>query len=332
MIIIIIVAVKVERSRMKFLSSLLQKCCFIRRFDPRLCLCNLHLYHHNRFKIRKSYLESRNDSKRCKNGETDSVKLLLIGLDNAGKTTLALHLRKESTNQVIPTIGFTRYELNTLDSDYGDVEDHQDRFEKIILYDVGGGSKIRGIWKNYYALVHGFIFVVDSIDLERFNEIKELLLEMVSIPNVIGKSILIFLNKEDAIQDHHQIDLLKLKNIEDELSKFDCPIRIQSIAAQNHSTECIDTKSIDPKIVSGLRWLLDSIQSQWPILNERVKVDTRKQIALENELMSKRITSLKENKKMQQNKTGSDRSVENEKNRFFSLKKITNKIYPIKKF
>lgn len=40
----------------------------------------------------------------------------------------------------------------------------------VTLYDLGGGTKIRGIWKNYLAEVHGIIYVVDASDPARVEE------------------------------------------------------------------------------------------------------------------------------------------------------------------
>lgn len=107
--------------------------------------------------------------------------MLLLGLDNAGKTSVALRLSGDSVEDVVTTIGFSNYELKPANKN--------DPF-KYILYDLGGGQRIRTIWKNYFALVHGIIFVIDSSDLERINDVKQTLTNVIAHEKIVGKPIL----------------------------------------------------------------------------------------------------------------------------------------------
>lgn len=59
------------------------------------------------------------------------------------------------------------------------------------IIDVGGGKTIRGIWKNYFPLVHGFLLVIDSHDVARIDQVKELLRETLSDDKVGGKPLLV---------------------------------------------------------------------------------------------------------------------------------------------
>ena len=81
-------------------------------------------------------------------------------------------------DDAIPTVGFSVVEMKKFD-----------RF-KVIVYDLGGGLKIRAIWTNYYALVHGIIFVIDSSDFNRLDQVKEVFQSVVSNEKVQGKPIL----------------------------------------------------------------------------------------------------------------------------------------------
>ena len=65
-----------------------------------------------------------------------------------------------------------------------------DKF-RVILYDLGGGARIRDIWKNYFALIHGIIFVIDSSDISRVLEVKDVVEEVVSNDKIAGKPILV---------------------------------------------------------------------------------------------------------------------------------------------
>lgn len=81
-------------------------------------------------------------------------KILMLGLDAAGKTTILYALKLGRINNTIPTIGFNVEELH---------------YEKVsfMVWDVGGQEKLRNLWAHYYEGTNGLIFVVDSSDQER---------------------------------------------------------------------------------------------------------------------------------------------------------------------
>lgn len=64
--------------------------------------------------------------------------LLLVGLDNAGKTVAAKGLAGESVDAVVPTVGFSVVNL------------YYKKY-KVKVFDLGGGSNIRGIWHRYFV-------------------------------------------------------------------------------------------------------------------------------------------------------------------------------------
>ncbi len=84
----------------------------------------------------------------------------------------------ESLESVAPTVGFSSAEF---------------KFNKknILIYDLGGGKKIRDIWKNYFSEVYGLIYVVDSSEPGRLKECKGVLKSLVTHPKVAGKPILL---------------------------------------------------------------------------------------------------------------------------------------------
>uniref|UniRef100_A0A5F9D9Y5 ARF like GTPase 13B n=1 Tax=Oryctolagus cuniculus TaxID=9986 RepID=A0A5F9D9Y5_RABIT len=106
------------------------------------------------------------------------VTLVMVGLDNAGKTATAKGIQGEHPEDVAPTVGFSKINLR------------QGKFE-VTIFDLGGGKRIRGIWKNYYAESYGVIFVVDSSDEERMEETKETMSEVLRHPRISGKPILV---------------------------------------------------------------------------------------------------------------------------------------------
>jgi ADP-ribosylation factor-like protein 13B len=74
------------------------------------------------------------------------ITLVLLGIDNAGKTTLLHTVRGELDKEVTPTFGFSS---STLDTD-GRLSKY-----KVNVFDLGGGKNIRRIWKTYFSEVHG---------------------------------------------------------------------------------------------------------------------------------------------------------------------------------
>lgn len=61
-----------------------------------------------------------------------------------------------------------------------------------MLFDVGGGKKIRDIWKNYFGEVYGIIYVVDASAEDRLTEVGENLKNLLSHDQVAGKPILLW--------------------------------------------------------------------------------------------------------------------------------------------
>ncbi|KAJ8272974.1 hypothetical protein GJAV_G00095710 [Gymnothorax javanicus] len=112
------------------------------------------------------------------------MRILMVGLDAAGKTTILYKLKLGEIVTTIPTIGFN-------------VETVEYKNISFTVWDVGGQDKIRPLWRHYFQNTQGLIFVVDSNDRERVNEAREELMRMLAEDELRDAALLVFANKQD---------------------------------------------------------------------------------------------------------------------------------------
>lgn len=112
------------------------------------------------------------------------VRILMVGLDAAGKTTILYKLKLGEIVTTIPTIGFN-------------VETVEYKNICFTVWDVGGQDKIRPLWRHYFQNTQGLIFVVDSNDRERCVEASEELQKMLQEDELREAVLLVFANKQD---------------------------------------------------------------------------------------------------------------------------------------
>lgn len=119
------------------------------------------------------------------------MRILMVGLDAAGKTTILYKLKLGEVVTTIPTIGFN-------------VETVEYKNISFTVWDVGGQDKIRPLWRHYYQNTQGIIFVVDSNDRDRIDDskdyehsAKEELQRMLAEDELRDAVLLVFANKQD---------------------------------------------------------------------------------------------------------------------------------------
>ncbi|KAF7278739.1 ADP-ribosylation factor-like protein 3 [Rhynchophorus ferrugineus] len=112
------------------------------------------------------------------------LRLLLLGLDNAGKTTILKILASEEITNVTPTAGFN---IKSVISDGF----------KLNVWDIGGQRKIRPYWKNYFENTDVLIYVVDSADKKRLEETGIELYELLNDDKLRNVPLLVYANKQD---------------------------------------------------------------------------------------------------------------------------------------
>ena len=112
------------------------------------------------------------------------MRILMLGLDNSGKTSILYRLKLGQPKRTVPTIGFN---VETLE--YKNIA--------FTVWDVGGQEKLRALWRHYFAGTQALIFVVDSSDRLRLQEAAEELHRLIKEGELHDALLLIFANKQD---------------------------------------------------------------------------------------------------------------------------------------
>ncbi|XP_063238065.1 ADP-ribosylation factor-like protein 13B [Bacillus rossius redtenbacheri] len=185
------------------------------------------------------------------------IVLLLVGLDNAGKTTAAKSLIGEPTDATIPTVGFSSVSLTH-------------RGYSVVLYDLGGGAQIRDIWHRYFMDVHGVIFVVDASDASRLDEGRKVLETILAHDHLAGKPVLLLANKQDREGALDELDIVERLNVETVVNQHRCPTMVETCSALQKGRR---RRRVDRGIHNGYRWLLNLVVRDYGALNERVERD-----------------------------------------------------------
>jgi len=115
---------------------------------------------------------------------TKKARILCVGLDAAGKTTILYRLKLGEVVTTIPTLGFN-------------VETVKFNNISFTVWDLGGQERIRRLWKHYFEDTDGLIFVVDCGDKLRLKEAAASLKGVLSEEALRDSSVLIFANKQD---------------------------------------------------------------------------------------------------------------------------------------
>ncbi|GAQ78163.1 ADP-ribosylation factor family protein [Klebsormidium nitens] len=117
----------------------------------------------------------------------EKVGVLIVGLDNSGKSTLLNRLRpkKARTADVVPTIGFQ-------------VESFLKHGIQFTAFDMSGAGRYRSLWEAYFKDAQAVIFVIDATDLVRMCVAKDELELMLRHPDLRKVPFLFYANKSDV--------------------------------------------------------------------------------------------------------------------------------------
>eukprot|EP00930_Biecheleria_cincta_P057236 TRINITY_DN43207_c0_g1_i1.p1 TRINITY_DN43207_c0_g1~~TRINITY_DN43207_c0_g1_i1.p1 ORF type:complete len:254 (+),score=39.73 TRINITY_DN43207_c0_g1_i1:42-803(+) len=112
------------------------------------------------------------------------ARLLMVGLDGAGKSTILHKLKFAEVVQTVPTVGF-----NVETVEYGNLS--------MAVWDIGGQESIRKLWRHYYSGTNGVVFVVDSSDQLRLEDARLELHRLLKARELCDLPVLVYLNKQD---------------------------------------------------------------------------------------------------------------------------------------
>eukprot|EP01017_Pseudomicrothorax_dubius_P003615 TRINITY_DN10555_c0_g1_i2.p1 TRINITY_DN10555_c0_g1~~TRINITY_DN10555_c0_g1_i2.p1 ORF type:complete len:187 (+),score=17.02 TRINITY_DN10555_c0_g1_i2:63-623(+) len=130
--------------------------------------------------------------------DSDSqYKIIIVGLANAGKTTILYHLHLGRVVSTQPTIG-------------SNVEEVTSRNVQMQVWDLGGQETLRSAWSTYYENTNAVIFVIDSTDT------KSIITSKVELHNILKDDalkntfVLIFANKQDLPEAMKEAEISEL--------------------------------------------------------------------------------------------------------------------------
>lgn len=172
--------------------------------------------------------------RKLKEKEKD-VRILMLGLDNAGKTTILKKFNGEDISSISPTLGFN---IKTLEH----------KGFNLNIWDVGGQKSLRSYWRNYFETTDGLIWVVDSADKRRLEDCRKELQSLLLEERLLGATLLVFANKQDlpgALSVEEIKNTLQLDNI------------------KTHHWQIVNCSAVTGEnLLSGMDWLLQDISAR----------------------------------------------------------------------
>lgn len=160
------------------------------------------------------------------------MRILLLGLDNAGKTTILKRFNGEDIDEISPTLGFN---IKTIEH----------RGYQLNFWDVGGQKSLRSYWRNYFESTDGLVWVVDSADKMRLDACRDEMNKLLQEERLAGATLLVLANKQDmpgALSPQEINDILELE------------------AIKTHHWAVVGVSAVTgEKLLQAMDWLIDDI-------------------------------------------------------------------------
>ncbi|KAA0197773.1 ADP ribosylation factor 2 [Fasciolopsis buskii] len=163
------------------------------------------------------------------------VRILILGLDNAGKTTIVKKFKGEDINGISPTLGFS---IQTLE--------HMGY--KLNIWDVGGQKSLRSYWRNYFETTDALIWVVDSADRIRLEDCRDELAKLLQEERLAGATLLIFANKQDLASSLRPVEIREALALDEIKGHHWCILGCSAVTGEN--------------LLEGVDWMLKDVSSR----------------------------------------------------------------------
>ncbi|OBA20343.1 ARF/SAR superfamily [Metschnikowia bicuspidata var. bicuspidata NRRL YB-4993] len=176
-----------------------------------------------------------------KQKEKDSeIRVLVLGLDNSGKTTIIRKLMGCDTQSVAPTMGFQIHTFAWQDF-------------HINAWDIGGQLTLRSFWGNYFDSVDVVVWVVDGTSVERLHELyDELRSKVVQQEQLAGTYFCVAINKTDLVADL-QLALVR--------HSVEASLRLLAeIPADRYTVKCVSGRD-GRGLVELMEWITSKFQA-----------------------------------------------------------------------
>ncbi|CAG7725069.1 unnamed protein product [Allacma fusca] len=163
------------------------------------------------------------------------VRILMLGLDNAGKTTIWKKFNGEDINTISPTLGFNIKSL-----------DHKGF--QLNIWDVGGQKSLRSYWRNYFESTDGLVWVVDSADKMRLDDCKSELHKLLQEERLAGATLLVFANKCDLPGALTAEEIKSILNLDD---------------IKTHHWQIVGCSAVTGEhLLEGIDWVINDIAAR----------------------------------------------------------------------
>ncbi|XP_007524126.1 ADP-ribosylation factor-like protein 14 [Erinaceus europaeus] len=121
-----------------------------------------------------------------KSSKVKQARILLLGLDSAGKSTLLYKLKFATDITTFPTIGFNVEMIEVK------------RNVSLTVWDVGGQEKMRALWRWYCENTDGLLYVVDSTDQQRLEDSRREFERILKNEHIKHLPVVLLANKQDV--------------------------------------------------------------------------------------------------------------------------------------
>jgi len=159
----------------------------------------------------------------------------MLGLDNAGKTTILKKMSEEDISHIMPTQGFN-------------IKSLMHEGIKLNVWDIGGQKTIRPYWSNYFESSDALVYVIDSSDKRRLEESGKELKDLLAEDKLANIPLLVFANKQDLVHATPADEIAKELELE---TVNDREWNIQACSAKEGTG-----------LQEGMEWIVGQCQSK----------------------------------------------------------------------